>query len=261
MELKSLVCPHCGANTTNAQNCEYCGSLLVRFVDKGIDISNTSYLSGTCEYAGLLTELKNNLRLQAENPNEFVCTDICWKESDGSGSSVNIGRSGMFNWSDGSPINLGSKDGGLIVAFSYSTCVDADGKDYNRKMDRQLSKFKQLKSFPLFTSHFCSYTDPQGDERYGRIYAIDFGKDAEGAAALISEILSEVEGLKPTDDYDIMTNAGAAQVERARKAWWNAHGFEYNIENNSSNDGCADLFIFLVVSILSIGATLYSVFC
>lgn len=260
MEIKSLVCPHCGANTTNAQNCEYCGSLLVRFVDKGIDISNTSYLSGTCEYAGLLTELKNNLRLQAENPNEFVCTDIIWKEGNDMGC-VNIGRSGMFYWGDDSPINLGSKDGGLIVAFSYDTYVDADRKDYNRKMDRLLSKFKQLKSFPLFTSHFSSVTDTQGDERYGRGYAIDFGKDAEGAAALISEILSEVEGLKPTDDYDIMTNAGSAQVERARMAWHKAHGFEYNIENNSSNDGCADLFIFLIVSILSIGATLYSVFC
>lgn len=38
MELKTYVCPNCGANTTNAQNCEYCGSLLVRFVDKGISL-------------------------------------------------------------------------------------------------------------------------------------------------------------------------------------------------------------------------------
>ena len=39
MELKTYVCPNCGANTTNAQNCEYCGSLLVRFVEKGISLS------------------------------------------------------------------------------------------------------------------------------------------------------------------------------------------------------------------------------
>ena len=66
MELKSLVCPHCGANTTNMQNCEYCGSLLVRFVDKGIDISNTSYNNGDNIFPGLLTELRNNLTLQLE---------------------------------------------------------------------------------------------------------------------------------------------------------------------------------------------------
>lgn len=251
MELKSLVCPHCGANTTNAQNCEYCGSLLVRFVDKGIDINNTSYQSGTCEYPGLLTELENNLKLQAENPNEFVCTDIIWMDSDGSRGAVSIGRSGMFYWKDSSPINLGSKDGGLIVNFEFSTYVNAENyKDFNSKMDRQLSKFKQIKSFPLFTSHFSSYTEPEGYERYSREYAIDFGKDAEGAAALISEILSEVLGLKPTDDYDIMTNAGDAHAERARKAWNTSHGFVYN----SSNGGCAGLLIAFIMSVGTIGA-------
>lgn len=29
-EIKTIVCPNCGANTTNHQNCEYCGSMLVR---------------------------------------------------------------------------------------------------------------------------------------------------------------------------------------------------------------------------------------
>lgn len=257
MELKSLVCPHCGANTTNAQNCEYCGSLLVRFVDKGIDISNTSYLSGICEYPGLLTELNNNLRLQAENPNKCVFTDICWIESDGRSGYVGIGTSGLIDWSDSSPINLGSKEGGLIVGLEFSTFVDEKtNKDYNQKMDRQLSKFKQLKSFPLFTSHYSSFTGTHGEKEYGREYAIDFGKDAEGAAALISEILSEVIGLNPTDNYDIFTNAGNA-IDQARKSWNNAHGFSYN----SRNDGCVGLLIAFIMSVGTIGAALYSVFC
>ena len=258
MELKSLVCPHCGANTTNAQNCEYCGSLLVRFVDRGIDISNTSYLSGTCEYPGLITELKNNLRLQAENPDKPVCTDIIWEDSYDCRSSVSIISPGSAVWGDGSDLNLGSREGGLIIMLGFDLYVDDKTyKDSNKAEERRLSKFKQLKSFPLFTSHFCSATDEMGHGQYVREYAIDFGKDAEGAATLISEILSEVEGLKPTDSYDIMTNAGVAQVEQARTAWTNAHGFS----NNSSNSGCADLFVFLILSILSIGATLYSVFC
>ena len=29
-EIKTILCPNCGANTTNHQNCEYCGSMLVR---------------------------------------------------------------------------------------------------------------------------------------------------------------------------------------------------------------------------------------
>lgn len=43
-------------------------------------------------------------------------------------------------------------------------------------------------------------------------------KDAEGTAALISEILSEVKGVKPSDNYDIFTNVGA-NIGKARKAW------------------------------------------
>ena len=101
-EVKALVCPHCGANTTNTQNCEYCGSLLVRFVDKDIDISNTSYLSGKCEYPGLLTELKNNLKLQKEQTH-VVCTDIYWPTNDGGWGCLSIGRSGLFAWIDDIP--------------------------------------------------------------------------------------------------------------------------------------------------------------
>ena len=76
MELKSYVCPNCGANTTNTQNCEYCGSLLVRFVEKGIDLSHTSYLNNNAVFPGLVEELKRNLELQSENPKDWVATDL-----------------------------------------------------------------------------------------------------------------------------------------------------------------------------------------
>ena len=62
MEMVSLKCPNCGANATNNQNCEYCGSLLVRFVDKGIDLSNTSYLDDSLVFPGLKEKLKENAR-------------------------------------------------------------------------------------------------------------------------------------------------------------------------------------------------------
>ncbi len=270
MELKSLVCPHCGANTTNTQNCEYCGSLLVRFVDKGIDISDTSYLSGTCEYPGLLTELKNNLKLQEENPDESVITDILWKKEH-LYASLSILKSGNCIWKDQSPINLGSKEGGLIIITDFSLHMDNEAyKDFNQEVDRLLSNFKQLKSFPLFTSHFCSFSDSYGRERYCREYAIDFGKDAEGAATLISEMLSEVEGLKPTDSYDIMTNVGDDAIGQARKAWYKAHGYDYvdedsdhsssgddDLDHSSSGDDDLDRLFKILGILIFIGYLLY----
>lgn len=223
-ELKALTCPHCGANTTNTQNCEYCGSLLVRFVDKGIDIEQTSYISKKSEYPGVLTELKKNLQLQKLNPNQPVCTDIYWQTKD-ENACLYIGKSGTFNWMDGTPIELGEHDGGLTVLLDFSTYFASRYyKVFNELQDEHLKKFKQLKSFPLFTSHTCSYKDQAKQSRFARSYAIDFGKDAEGAAVLISEILSEVEGLNPTDNYDVFTNVGFDSIENARDAWTASHG-------------------------------------
>lgn len=57
-----IVCPNCGANTTNRKNCEYCGSMLVRFVDQNIAIDRTVF--GEVEYKRIVLALKKNLELQ-----------------------------------------------------------------------------------------------------------------------------------------------------------------------------------------------------
>ena len=246
-ELQSYVCPNCGANTTNAENCEYCGSLLVRFVEKGIDLSQTSYTDNSEVFPGLITELKKNLKLQEENKGVGVTTDIWWK-NDSTGDIQCVGILSADSepvFCDGTPVNLGPKAKGLIVFFIFNTFADNSlYSGYNGRKDAQLKEFKQLKSFPLFTSHYGSFVDKSGYKRLERDYAIHFGEDAEGAARLISEILAKVQGLKPTDSYDIFTNVGGAAVENARNAWLEAHGI-VTVANtsNSSNDGCAGVFL------------------
>ena len=140
MEVKTLVCPNCGANTTNTENCEYCNSLLVRFVDKGIDISNTSYLFESCEFPTIVTSLRQNIELQAKYPHESVTTDIYWgynnkrREYD----AISVLQSGKCIWSDHTPIRLGGKDGGLVVIIGFAE----DDSDYQEK----LAKFRSLPS-------------------------------------------------------------------------------------------------------------------
>lgn len=204
MEVKTLVCPNCGANTTNTENCEYCNSLLVRFVDKGIDISNTSYFSEDCAFPAIAANLKRNLELQAEYPNESVVTDIYWQE----GGHLCVLKSGQCVWSDETPIRLGSKDGGLIVDLIF---YDTD--------KAELEKFKSLPSYPLFACNLSKDWTGGCAE-----YAIDFGKDADGAAKLISEILSKVYGLKPEDEYSVLTNVGHDEVEKSRKVAGSKYG-------------------------------------
>ena len=225
MELKTYVCPNCGANTTNAQNCEYCGSLLVRFVEKGIDLSHTSYLNNDAVFPGLVEELKRNLKLQEETPGVAVSTDL-FKETETGFDSLCI-MSGLM-WEDGivSPqFKQGTKKRlCIIISFDPYTDVSLD-KEFNDEVNAQLAKFRQLDSFPLFTAHNCTYTDFAGQSRYGREYAINFGEDAEGAVRLVSEILIKVKGWSPTDQYDMYTNIGVDNIDRAREAWKVAHGF------------------------------------
>ena len=200
MEANVIKCPNCGASSTNHTNCEYCGSLLVRFVDKGIDLSTTSYLTNNKVYAGLIDALKQNLDRQ-ELSESAVETGIFYKSSPTVKLSrkrhgvATVFRSGSTTWSDGDPINLGDKNRGLVIKFSFDK--HADGTDVSdERIERQLQDFKSLGSFPLFTPHSGIYMRPGSSSRFrSQEYAIDFGQDVEGAARLISEVLSKVYGI------------------------------------------------------------------
>jgi len=200
MEANVIKCPNCGAGSTNHTNCEYCGSLLVRFVDKGIDLSTTSYLTNDEVYAGLIDALKQNLDRQ-ELSDSAVETGIFYKSSPTVKLSrkrhgvATVFRSGSTTWSDGDPIKLGDKNRGLVIKFSFD--IHAEGDDVSdERIERQHQEFKSLGSFPLFTPHTGIYMRPGSSSRFrSQEYAIDFGEDVEGAARLISEVLSKVYGI------------------------------------------------------------------
>jgi len=225
MELKSYVCPNCGANTTNTQNCDYCGSLLVRFVEKGIDLSHTVYLNNDEVFPRLIAELKQNLRLQDDHKNEPIFTLLMWPTKDGGHDSIIVSQHATGDY---------SVQRGLEIAIPFNKYSNNFGhEDFNKSVDSQLTNFKQLDSFPLFTYEYGPLVDDCGNELIERMFKIDFGEDAEGAARLISEILIKVKGLAPTDEYDIFTNVSMEAVE-AQRAWIAAH---------SNNSGCLGMII------------------
>lgn len=212
MEANVIKCPNCGASSTNHTNCEYCGSLLVRFVDKGIDLSTTSYLTNDKVYDGLIDALKQNLERQ-ELSDSAVETGIFYKSSPTVKLSrkrhgvATVFRSGSTTWSDGDPIKLGDKNRGLVIKFSFD--IHAEENDVaDERIERQHQEFKALGSFPLFTAHTGIYMRPGSSSRFrSQEYAIDFGQDVEGAARLISEVLSKVYGI-PEDAQLIYLGEG-----------------------------------------------------
>ena len=221
MEMNVIKCPNCGASSTNRTNCEYCGSLLVRFVDKGIDLSTTSYLTNDKVYAGLIDALKQNLDRQ-ELSDSAVETGIFYKSSPTVKLSrkrhgvATVFRSGSTSWSDGDPIKLGDKNRGLVIKFSFD--IHAEENDVSdERIERQHQEFKALGSFPLFTSHSGIYMRPGSSSRFrSQEYAIDFGEDVEGAARLISEVLSKVYGI-PEDAQLIYLGEGEQTPDQKKK--------------------------------------------
>ena len=208
---KTLVCPNCGANITNYRNCEYCGSLLVRFVDKGIDLQKTSYLDNTEVFDSLLNSLKLCLQMN-EQSSEIIALDI-YKSPARPIGSVQINAPCVF--ADGTPIpNSASNSLSIILEF------DLQEKKYSKV---KLGMFKKLDCSPLFVEK-VSYISYLGFKRQIIEFYIDFGYDAEGAARLLSDIIKKVYWIKSESDFNCFVNVGSDNIKRSRRLNANKNG-------------------------------------
>lgn len=222
-QVSAIVCPNCGANTTNHQNCDFCGSLLVRFVGTNVNLDQTSYLSNDSCLPGLIDALKENIRLQKEHPGEPVATDIV-NPFDDDGAIVNylcnvaaatevLNYKGEKAFKDAKPLSLS-------VAFLFSQYTNLDevidpdgiGLNFNKIQRERLDDFTKLPCSQLFKREIEFVDDGEGKLKVYE-YRIDFGGDAEGAARLISEIAVKVFGCEPHRALDYYTNWGTAIVK------------------------------------------------
>ena len=208
-EQKVYVCPNCGAKTTNTENCEHCGSLLVRFVEKGIDISNTPYTTDSLVLPGLIKELETNLKLQEKYRGRNVDTEISWHDNTGKEKWLFISN----YWDDEEEINdisdnTISQKPQLILNFQlcyYNEIKDGElAIKNNKNQDALLMSFTQLKAYSLFI--FKDHEGYEDDDFYTKDFYINCGQDTEGAARLASDILMKVNGLFPSDNYIIVTS-------------------------------------------------------
>ena len=228
-KITSIVCPNCGANATNHHNCEYCGSLLVRFADANIDIAQTPYGKNDIILPGMLEHLQRNIELQRINDQyggdrAAVCTDIYdLSQEDYTLSLASVARSSSLVYhSDGMPVFPLKKGVGLGVIISFTPCIDIDTnpliEEYNKKMVDNHQKFKNLACFPLFKSYYVnSFKDGDGRRKKAYHYAIDFGEDAEGAARLLSDIFINAYGYSSDSPLEYHTNAGKHEILKSRQ--------------------------------------------
>ena len=209
--IKQLTCPNCGANITNTQNCEYCGSLLVRFVDKGIDLAKTSYLNNSFVSNKLLKNLQQALKMQQQADGQPVVIDI-YQRKDLLGKEVcrNIGsvlRSGRACFDDDTSIPCDKTYGLCIIIGFY------------RWSNTAHEKFKSLDCFPLFTQRDCF------DSKDGKVteYYIDFGEDADGAHHILADIFKNVYDVSE-EELECYVNVGHNNIRAFRDRFNRTNG-------------------------------------
>lgn len=229
MEERTLRCPNCGANATNHDNCEYCGSLLIRFVDKNIAIDENKYGQQAFRFVGLEDALKRNLM---EQNSTFGCNHVRTKIK-----STSIGLElDVTNPKSQAEVVVFSPEGlegtirveptfytktdeqSLIVCVRFyeitfeplvakSYYIDSD---FNKKNKYAHERFKRLQIFKLFTLQtdkliFVPGPDMHAGYDGGCVYQyyLNFGKDVQGAAAIISQYLLDGFDMLSKDAYNL----------------------------------------------------------
>lgn len=219
--MRTIECPNCGAPATNLQNCNFCGSLLVRFADKGIDLSGTSYLDNTAVLPGLVNQLERNLSIQKTGVN--AGTDMYIEDEQfvsGKTGLCFVSAAHFMGYQDDQKVFPQASGVSLATMFSFK--IYKDPSIAPLEIERH-KKFKELTSFPLFTTHAIS-GDDNGYDYVWYEYAIDFGEDALGAAKLISEVANKVYNWdlsKPleyyTDEYNSLINIREALLPASQE--------------------------------------------
>lgn len=169
--VQTIVCPNCGASATNHQNCEYCGSLLVRLVGNttpGLSVESFKQSFIRLE-GGTLEHLLNEL-IEGRAQRLSVCK--YWK-----GKIMHNFESSLFfvEFNDANELEL-------VMRFTGEASVK----------EALNNRFLSIPESALFTNinKFGNFG--------GYVYSINYGQDVKSAAHIISKLTSALFGL--TDD-------------------------------------------------------------
>lgn len=239
MDLKTITCPNCGANTTNPNNCEYCGSLLVRFIDKNIEIDEKRYGKTAEQLTGLEQALEANLKEQEDSEGTYHVTTsissplmsfaihVCNSKAinDYINYTIRFTDKVKIGWYTMPKSSIQSENISLLVCFRFFKMHWSDFAifhpetiDYiinlNKTSEIQLERFMQMKEFPLFTPIEESLYNLQGIH-CGTVYSyyMDFGKDYKGAAAIITQYMREVQEVRAIKKVDFKYNLTSIRDE------------------------------------------------
>ena len=221
-QVQTIVCPNCGANVHNHSNCEYCGSLLVRFASRNEQINQSVFGKEAHIIPGLEENLKKNIIHQKlghyvttdvraiydngdeEHLQQFLVAPI--EQTDTVSTKIKTEKYGWicygFDFKElresmgESSDSVASENLFTFISFINSLTPDAPTEileEYARDEVRK-SAFLNTVSSSLFSVvelplRILGFNTVIGTKC---VYYIDFGADSKGASAMISEVFSQI---------------------------------------------------------------------
>lgn len=210
-QVQTIVCPNCGANATNHNNCEYCGSLLVRFIDKGIELDEQKYGHEAFRFEGLEEALTQNLEEQAKSNGRNHIHTFINLPSLGLQLDVTNPKAQtevvLYEWRRKAfrikpTFQSDSDEQSFVICIRFYEITDeswAADTTYSNGVAPSLNKhnanvharFKGLPIYDLFSLKKDTLVDVETGWKVGIAYQyyLNFGRDVEGAASIITQYL------------------------------------------------------------------------
>ena len=173
-QVQTIICPNCGANSSNHHHCEYCGSILVRFVDKNIDIDDKYKKEAKVLIPGLETALKSNLLIQ-KHPIKDCISITELKNNYGELFQVFPINEAMFGIEKPNPY---TGDIGVVLRIPFY--FRSTNYNVSQEASRRFNTFRAMDCFSLFDK----VTVPDGD-----LFLLDCGEDYITASRILSNVL------------------------------------------------------------------------
>jgi len=176
---KTITCPNCGANPSNMMNCEYCGSMLIRFAENNITVDDTKYGKTARIIPGLMDALQTNLSLQEAGLDESISvTEITCQ-----GFTYQIVPTSEATF--GMKMNNPFESQGCELTFRLPFATRSFDANAAANARLRLALFKEMDCFILFK---------QINAPDGEYFFINFGADYETAARMLTSIIYELTG-------------------------------------------------------------------
>ena len=211
-QLHTIVCPNCGASASNHQNCEYCGSLLVRFADKNISIDENQFGHSAFKFSGLEEALTKNLEEQARTSGRNHIHTFIKSPSLGLDLDVTNPKAQtellLYSWGNDNTFRIkptiqpNTDEQSLVICIRfyeitnkwwaadtrYSHGIAAEFNDYNSEAH---TRFQGMLIYDLFSLQTDTLVDEESGMKVGTVYQyyLNFGRDVEGAASIITQYL------------------------------------------------------------------------